>query len=93
MLNADKKFLAQKSAPPRDFYSVRKVNTHVHHSACMNQKHLVKSLDLTGYNLNVDLLDVRTDKSTFHRFDEFNLRPLRRVKTQTNTNLVKQPIH
>lgn len=152
MLNADKEFVAQKSAPHRDFYNVRKVNTHVHHSACINQKHLVRfiksklrkepdevvilrdgtyltlkeiveSLDLTGYNLNVDLLDVRAHKSTFHRFDKFNLRllvwiwltmraslhctlkfikcwsnhvvfrPLKQVKTQTNTNLVKQSIH
>lgn len=42
MLNADKEFLAQKSAPHRDFYNVRKVDTHVHHSACMNQKHLLR---------------------------------------------------
>uniref|UniRef100_A0A7N0TXH6 AMP deaminase n=1 Tax=Kalanchoe fedtschenkoi TaxID=63787 RepID=A0A7N0TXH6_KALFE len=103
MLNADKEFLAQKSAPHRDFYNVRKVDTHVHHSACMNQKHLLRfiksklrkepdevvifrdgtyltlkevfeSLDLTGYDLNVDLLDVHADKSTFHRFDKFNLK-------------------
>ncbi|KAL6146225.1 hypothetical protein ACLB2K_056908 [Fragaria x ananassa] len=103
MLNADKEFLAQKSAPHRDFYNVRKVDTHVHHSACMNQKHLLRfiksklrkepdevvifrdgtyltlrevfeSLDLNGYDLNVDLLDVHADKSTFHRFDKFNLK-------------------
>ncbi|KAJ1381203.1 Metal-dependent hydrolase [Sesbania bispinosa] len=103
MLNADGEFLAQKSAPHRDFYNVRKVDTHVHHSACMNQKHLLRfiksklrkepdevvifrdgtyltlkevfeSLDLTGYDLNVDLLDVHADKSTFHRFDKFNLK-------------------
>lgn len=42
MLNADKEFLAQKSAPHRDFYNVRKVDTHVHHSACMHQKHLLR---------------------------------------------------
>ncbi|KAL5710154.1 AMP deaminase [Ranunculus cassubicifolius] len=94
MLNADREFLAQKSAPHRDFYNVRKVDTHVHHSACMNQKHLLRfiksklrkepdeltlrevfeSLDLTGYDLNVDLLDVHADKSSFHRFDKFNLK-------------------
>lgn len=103
MLNADREFMAQKSAPHRDFYNVRKVDTHVHHSACMNQKHLLrfiksklkkepdevvifrdgkyltlkevfKSLDLTGYDLNVDLLDVHADKNTFHRFDKFNLK-------------------
>ena len=41
-LNADKEVLAQKSAPHRDFYNVRKVDTHVHHSACMHQKHLLR---------------------------------------------------
>ncbi|MFS8031669.1 putative AMP deaminase [Helianthus anomalus] len=103
LVNADSEFLAQKGAPHRDFYNIRKVDTHVHHSACMNQKHLLRfiksklrkepdevvifrdgqyltlkevfeSLDLTGYDLNVDLLDVHADKSTFHRFDKFNLK-------------------
>lgn len=82
-----------------------------------------RSCGLIGYNLNVDLLDVYTYRSTFHRFGEFNLRllawiwltmraslhctlkfikcwsnhvvfwPLKQVKNQTITNLVKQPIH
>jgi len=42
MLNSDKEFLAQKAAPHRDFYNVRKVDTHIHHSACMHQKHLLR---------------------------------------------------
>lgn len=42
LVNADREFLAQKSAPHRDFYNIRKVDTHVHHSACMNQKHLLR---------------------------------------------------
>ncbi|XP_059648905.1 probable AMP deaminase [Cornus florida] len=103
LVNADREFLDQKGAPHRDFYNIRKVDTHVHHSACMNQKHLLhfiktklrkepdevvifrdgiyftlkevfESLDLTGHDLNVDLLDVHADKSTFHRFDKFNLK-------------------
>lgn len=28
--------------PHRDFYNVRKVDTHIHHSASMNQKHLLR---------------------------------------------------
>ena len=33
-------------------------------------------IDICGnrYDLNVDLLDVHADKSTFHRFDKFNLK-------------------
>ncbi|XWS22508.1 hypothetical protein CRYUN_Cryun29cG0042000 [Craigia yunnanensis] len=41
LVNAEREFLAQKAAPHRDFYNIRKVDTHVHHSACMNQKHLL----------------------------------------------------
>jgi AMP deaminase len=32
----------QKQVPHRDFYNVRKVDTHVHLSSCMNQKHLLR---------------------------------------------------
>ena len=31
-----------KRVSHRDFYNVRKVDTHVHHSASMNQKHLLR---------------------------------------------------
>jgi AMP deaminase len=42
MLNADRELTEQKTVPHRDFYNTRKVDTHVHHSACMNQKHLLR---------------------------------------------------
>uniref|UniRef100_A0A0K0E1A2 AMP deaminase n=2 Tax=Strongyloides stercoralis TaxID=6248 RepID=A0A0K0E1A2_STRER len=32
----------QKSAPHRDFYNVRKVDTHIHATSSMNQKHLLR---------------------------------------------------
>ena len=35
-------FADTKLVPHRDFYNVRKVDTHVHHSSCMNQKHLLR---------------------------------------------------
>jgi len=41
LLNETRELEAQKRVPHRDFYNVRKVDTHVHHSACMNQKHLL----------------------------------------------------
>jgi hypothetical protein len=40
-LNADIESFEQRMAVHRDFYNVRKVDTHVHHSACMNQKLLL----------------------------------------------------
>ncbi|KAJ0393237.1 hypothetical protein P43SY_004491 [Pythium insidiosum] len=42
LLNSDRELLAQKAVPHRDFYNIRKVDTHIHHSACMNQKHLLR---------------------------------------------------
>ena len=42
LLNGDHENASQKSVPHRDFYNVRKVDTHVHHSASMNQKHLLR---------------------------------------------------
>eukprot|EP01097_Dermamoeba_algensis_P005541 TRINITY_DN3522_c0_g1_i1.p1 TRINITY_DN3522_c0_g1~~TRINITY_DN3522_c0_g1_i1.p1 ORF type:complete len:743 (+),score=162.42 TRINITY_DN3522_c0_g1_i1:171-2231(+) len=41
-LNLQEEIAAQKKVPHRDFYNVRKVDTHVHHSSSMNQKHLLR---------------------------------------------------
>ncbi|CAK4078537.1 unnamed protein product [Aphanomyces euteiches] len=42
LLNSDRELVSQKAVPHRDFYNIRKVDTHIHHSACMNQKHLLR---------------------------------------------------
>lgn len=42
LLNEYEEVADTKKVPHRDFYNVRKVDTHVHHSACMNQKHLLR---------------------------------------------------
>jgi len=42
LLNAELELAAQKAVPHRDFYNVRKIDNHIHHSACMNQKHLLR---------------------------------------------------
>ncbi|KFY38853.1 hypothetical protein V495_06332 [Pseudogymnoascus sp. VKM F-4514 (FW-929)] len=42
LLNEYQEMADSKSVPHRDFYNVRKVDTHIHHSACMNQKHLLR---------------------------------------------------
>jgi AMP deaminase len=54
LLNQSRENDVVKSVPHRDFYNVRKVDTHVHHSACMNQKHLLR-------------LDIRYNHSYLHR--------------------------
>ena len=40
--NSYAEIMESKGVPHRDFYNVRKVDTHVHHSACMNSKHLLR---------------------------------------------------
>jgi AMP deaminase len=42
LLNEYQEVADTKKVPHRDFYNVRKVDTHIHHSACMNQKHLLR---------------------------------------------------
>lgn len=42
LLKEHEEFEEQRVAPHRDFYNIRKVDTHVHHSAAMNCKHLLR---------------------------------------------------
>ncbi|UJR10172.1 hypothetical protein I4U23_014388 [Adineta vaga] len=42
LLNEVKEWAAIKTTPHRDFYNVRKVDTHVHAASSMNQKHLLR---------------------------------------------------
>ncbi|KAF9194526.1 AMP deaminase [Haplosporangium sp. Z 767] len=42
LLNEYEELAETKRVPHRDFYNVRKVDTHVHHSSCMTQKHLLR---------------------------------------------------
>ncbi|XP_027051415.1 AMP deaminase 2 [Pocillopora verrucosa] len=42
LLNENRELAAMKDVPHRDFYNVRKVDTHVHGASCMNQKHLLR---------------------------------------------------
>lgn len=101
LLNEMRELSAQKAVSHRDFYNIRKVDTHVHAASCMNQKHLLrfikktlkankddivlndkgdlmslervfKTLNISSYDLSVDMLDVHADRNTFHRFDKFN---------------------
>ncbi|XP_037538504.1 AMP deaminase 3b [Nematolebias whitei] len=53
MLNEMAELRELKSVPHRDFYNVRKVDTHIHAAACMNQKHLLKFIQTT-YHTEAD---------------------------------------
>ncbi|XP_061884635.1 AMP deaminase 3 [Entelurus aequoreus] len=47
MLNEMAELKELKGVPHRDFYNVRKVDTHIHAAACMSQKHLLTFIQKT----------------------------------------------
>lgn len=50
MLNELRELASQKAVPHRDFYNIRKVDTHIHAASCMNQKHLLRFIKKTLKN-------------------------------------------
>lgn len=48
MLNEMAELRELKGVPHRDFYNVRKVDTHIHAAACMSQKHLLRFIQETN---------------------------------------------
>jgi len=42
LLNELRELASQRAVPHRDFYNLRKVDTHIHAASCMNQKHLLR---------------------------------------------------
>lgn len=56
LLNDHLELLQQKTNAHRDFYNVRKIDNHVHHSACMNQKHLLRYIKHTVKNHPKDIV-------------------------------------
>ncbi|KAI9268906.1 hypothetical protein BDA99DRAFT_435247 [Phascolomyces articulosus] len=62
LLNEFKELADSKRVPHRDFYNVRKVDTHVHHSSCMNQKHLLRFIKSKMKKNPDDVVIYRDDK-------------------------------
>lgn len=62
LLNEIKEIAAQKKVKHRDFYNIRKVDTHVHAASCMNQKHLLRFIKKTMRTRKSD--EVCLDKKT-----------------------------
>lgn len=78
MLNEFKEMSQQKSVPHRDFYNVRKVDTHVHAASCMNQKHLlrfIKKKIKTNGDMVVMNHKVKGPMTLNQVFEELNLTP------------------
>uniref|UniRef100_A0A4W5M0E8 AMP deaminase n=1 Tax=Hucho hucho TaxID=62062 RepID=A0A4W5M0E8_9TELE len=53
MLNEMEEMKELKLNPHRDFYNCRKVDTHIHAAACMNQKHLLRFIK-KSYQVDAD---------------------------------------
>ncbi|KAM6929723.1 AMP deaminase 1 isoform 2-T2 [Lycodopsis pacificus] len=53
MLNEMEEMKELKMNPHRDFYNCRKVDTHIHAAACMNQKHLLRFIK-RSYRVDAD---------------------------------------
>jgi len=68
----------QRKVPHRDFYNIRKVDTHVHLAAAMNQKHLLrfikKKMRVCPYEVVAKSADGRT-MTLSQVFDELGIRP------------------
>lgn len=75
LLNEYEEVAETKKVPHRDFYNVRKVDTHVHHSACMNQKHLLRYIKSKMKKCPDDIVLFRDDKKLTLRevFESINL--------------------
>lgn len=75
LLNEMKELAAQKEIPHRDFYNVRKVDTHIHASSCMNQKHLLRFIKKKVKKHGDDVVDMRDGKpiTLSEVFEELNL--------------------
>ncbi|KAM6942582.1 AMP deaminase 3 [Xenentodon cancila] len=80
MLNEMAELKELKSVPHRDFYNVRKVDTHIHAAACMSQKHLLTFIQKT-YKTDADRVVLEKDgqkmtlQQVFHslNMDAYNL--------------------
>lgn len=97
LLNELRELASQRQVPHRDFYNIRKVDTHIHAASAMNQKHLLRfikktlkhnadevatvtkgekmtlrqvfeSMNLTAYDLTVDMLDVHAVRTSILYF-------------------------
>ena len=76
LLNEVHELATQKAIPHRDFYNIRKVDTHIHAASCMNQKHLLRFIKKTLKNHADEVVTVNSDgiKMTLNEvFQSMNL--------------------
>uniref|UniRef100_A0A8C5HZY8 AMP deaminase n=1 Tax=Gouania willdenowi TaxID=441366 RepID=A0A8C5HZY8_GOUWI len=75
LLNEMKELAAQKKVPHRDFYNIRKVDTHIHASSCMNQKHLLRFIKRAMKKYPKEIVHREKDKgqTLMEVFESMNL--------------------
>ncbi|XP_005389061.1 PREDICTED: AMP deaminase 1 isoform X1 [Chinchilla lanigera] len=77
MLNEMDELKELKNNPHRDFYNCRKVDTHIHAAACMNQKHLLRFIK-KSYHIDADRVVYSTKEKTLTLkglFDKLKMHP------------------
>ncbi|XP_012405075.1 AMP deaminase 1 [Sarcophilus harrisii] len=77
MLNEMDELKELKNNPHRDFYNCRKVDTHIHAAACMNQKHLLRFIK-KSYQVDADRMVYNTKEKTLtlkELFTKLNMHP------------------
>ncbi|XP_023137721.1 AMP deaminase 3b isoform X2 [Amphiprion ocellaris] len=95
MLNEMAELKELKSVPHRDFYNVRKVDTHIHAAACMNQKHLLKFIKTT-YQTEADrvVLEKGNEKMTLKKvFNNLNMDPYDLTVDSLDVHAGRQTFH
>ncbi|XP_019311829.1 AMP deaminase 3 isoform X1 [Panthera pardus] len=95
MLNEMSEFKELKSNPHRDFYNVRKVDTHIHAAACMNQKHLLRFIKHT-YKTEPDrtVAEKRGRKITLRQvFDSLHMDPYDLTVDSLDVHAGRQTFH
>ncbi|XP_032446095.1 AMP deaminase 3b isoform X2 [Xiphophorus hellerii] len=95
MLNEMAEMKELKRVPHRDFYNVRKVDTHIHAAACMNQKHLLKFIKLS-YQKEADrvVLEKGSEKITLEEvFRKLNMDPYDLTVDSLDVHAGRQTFH
>ncbi|XP_048856016.1 AMP deaminase 3-like isoform X1 [Brienomyrus brachyistius] len=95
MLNEMAELKELKGVPHRDFYNVRKVDTHIHAAACMNQKHLLQFIQNT-YKMEADRVVQQKGgkKMTLKEvFDNLNMDPYDLTVDSLDVHAGRQTFH
>ncbi|XP_032378551.1 AMP deaminase 3b isoform X2 [Etheostoma spectabile] len=95
MMNEMAELKELKCVPHRDFYNVRKVDTHIHAAACMNQKHLLKFIKTT-YQTEADrvVLEKGSQKLTLKEvFNKLNMDPYDLTVDSLDVHAGRQTFH